>query len=830
MTIKDLSAQTGYSLGTISRVLNGHPNVSEKARQTILAAVRESGFQLNANAKRLKQQHATSILAVVKGTSNELFGALIEHIQRLVDNTKYPLIVDYLDEDDNEVRRVLQLSREKKPVGILFLGGNSVNFLRDFDKIDVPCVLLTRDASDLKFPNLSSVTSDDREAAAAAIDCLVALGHRRIGVIGGDRVISDTSRLRYEGCREAFSRHGIDFDEDLDYQGVRYSYSDGYRAAQSLLARGRRFTAIFAMADVMAIGAIRALRDTGLRVPEDVSVMGFDGLPIGEYFVPKLATVTQGVESMARRSVEILRNQIEKNGPCRHETVPVTVERKESAHALGAMRSETMRASGILMHVTSLPGPNGVGAMGETAYAFVDFLERAGQKYWQILPMCPTGYGDSPYQAFSTFAGNHYLIDLETLVKQGLLTREEVDSVTWSKREDRVDYGALYESRTKVLYQAYKRFQPGEDFHQFCLDNQDWLADYSLFMAVKESHDGDWLSWPEGLRLRDAAALEEARQIYKDRIEFHGFLQYTFFTQWEKLRAYAKGKGISIIGDVPIYVPLDSADVWANYELFQLDENRRPKLVAGVPPDGFTADGQLWGNPLYDWAKMKETGYAWWLHRLGAAAKMYDVVRLDHFRGFESYWAVPAEDINARGGKWLPGPGWDFISVIREKMPDLRFIAEDLGYLTPKVRKLQKDSGYPGMKVLEFAFDAREPSDYLPHRYTKNSVCYTGTHDNMTMRQWLDQASEADAAYAKAYMGLNQEEGYVWGMIRGGMSSVSDLFVAQMQDYLGLGGEARMNFPGTLSEGNWTWRALPGSYTDDLADRIREMTKLYGRV
>ena len=335
MTIKDLSAQTGYSVGTISRVLNNQPNVSGKARAAILKAVEESGFQLNANAKHLKQQHATSILVVVKGTSNELFGSLVESIQSLVAQTPYPLIVDYMDEDDNEVRRALQLCREKKPLGILFLGGNSRNFQADFHKIDLPCVLVTRDASDLDFPNLSSVTSDDRLAARRAIECLVRLGHQKIAVIGGDRENSDTSRLRYEGCMEAFSSYGIPFDDTREYQGVRYSYQGGYRATQTLLEGGRDFTAIFAMADVMAIGAIRALRDAGLRVPEDVSVMGFDGLVIGEYFVPKLATVVQGVAALAARSVGILREQIENRAGARHETVPVSVEWKESAQCVG---------------------------------------------------------------------------------------------------------------------------------------------------------------------------------------------------------------------------------------------------------------------------------------------------------------------------------------------------------------------------------------------------------------------------------------------------------------------------------------------------------------
>lgn len=334
MTIKDLSAQTGYSVGTVSRVLNNQPNVSQKAREAILAAVEQSGFQLNANAKQLKQQHSNSILVVVKGTSNELFGSLVEAIQSQVAQTPYPLIVDYMDEDDNEVRKAVQLCNEKKPLGVLFLGGNRQNFLEGFQQIQVPCVLVTNDASGMDFPNLSSVSSDDREAARRAIDHLVELGHRKIAVIGGDREVSDTTHLRYLGCMDAFAAHGIDFDETRDYEGVRFSYADGYRAAQSLLNRGRQFSAIFAMADVMAIGAIRALRDNGLRVPEDISVMGFDGLTIGEYIVPKLATISQNIEEMAVRSVRLLRERIENRGTAQYETVPVAVEWKESARRL----------------------------------------------------------------------------------------------------------------------------------------------------------------------------------------------------------------------------------------------------------------------------------------------------------------------------------------------------------------------------------------------------------------------------------------------------------------------------------------------------------------
>ena len=490
-----------------------------------------------------------------------------------------------------------------------------------------------------------------------------------------------------------------------------------------------------------------------------------------------------------------------------------------------------MRESGILMHITSLPGAYGIGTMGKNAYRFVDFLESAGQAYWQILPLTPTGYGDSPYQSFSACAGNHYLIDLDTLVEEGLLKEEEITAISWEENPERVDFGTMYAQRSKVLKIACSRFVPGEGYAAFVKENAAWLEDYAIFMALKEAMGGKpWLDWPEDLKRHDEKALAEKQEELKEAVELQYFLQYQFGRQWKALRGYANKKGIRIIGDVPIYVPLDSADVWAAPELFQLDADRCPEVVAGCPPDAFTEDGQLWGNPIYDWQKMQDTGYAWWIKRLSAAAKMYDVVRFDHFRGFESYWAVPSGDKTARNGKWVKGPDHDFIYAIQKALPDLDFIAEDLGYMTPEVRQLQVDSGYPGMKVLEFGFDSREESDYLPHLYPVDSVCYTGTHDNVTLKQWFDEAAEEDVAMAKDYLGLNEEEGYVWGMIRGAMGSVSKLCVVQMQDYLELGKPARMNFPGTLSMDNWTWRALPGFDSEDLAKRILKVTKLYGRT
>ena len=492
-----------------------------------------------------------------------------------------------------------------------------------------------------------------------------------------------------------------------------------------------------------------------------------------------------------------------------------------------------MRKSGILMHLTSLPGPYGVGSMGKYAYDFVDFLVAAGQSYWQILPLNPTGYGDSPYQSFSTFAGNHYLIDLDDLAEQGLLLPEELAGAYWGENEERVNYGLLYSQRIRLLKIAHSRFEEHEDYRNFVRDNGAWLEDYALFMAIKERfHGRDWQSWSVSLLMRLPPVMEAYRQELQESIRFQYFIQYEFFRQWKALRSYANSRGIKIIGDVPIYVPLDSADVWAEPELFQLDPSRRPTVVAGCPPDGFSADGQLWGNPIYDWEKMKLQRYHWWIRRMKAAARMYDVVRFDHFRGFESYWAVPAGDKTAAGGAWRKGPGMDFVGAIKKALPDLDIIAEDLGFVTDEVRQLLSDSGYPGMKVMEFAFDTREPSakDYLPHCYPVNSVVYSGTHDNLTLRQWFDEADPEDVACAVSYLGLNESEGYIWGMIRGAMGSVSKLCVIQMQDYLQIGAEGRMNHPGTLTTANWTWRAKPGFATAELAEKIRTVTQRYGRI
>ena len=419
-----------------------------------------------------------------------------------------------------------------------------------------------------------------------------------------------------------------------------------------------------------------------------------------------------------------------------------------------------MRRSGILMHITSLPGPGGIGTVGKPARDFVDFLKAAGQSLWQILPLSPTGYGDSPYYSCSAYAGNHYLIDLQALVEQKLLTRQEVTSVTWCVSEDKVDYSTLYNHRLNVLQKAYERFTDGEALDAFCRQNTDWLPDFALFMALKEQTGGKpWYEWPEPLKTRQPDALWQTRRQLTDRVRFYSFVQYLFHQQWQSLRDYAHENGIQIIGDVPIYVPLDSADVWSSPELFQLEETLTPTAVAGVPPDAFTDDGQLWGNPLYRWEAHQKDGYSWWLRRLRAAGMRYDIVRLDHFRAFEAYWSVPYGDETARNGHWVKGPDMDFVNAVQKNLPALSISAEDLGFLTQQVLDLRDNSGWPGMKVLQFAFDGCGPSDYQPHTFHKNSVCYTGTHDNMTMRQWFETAAPEAVAYARDYMGLTEKEG-----------------------------------------------------------------------
>lgn len=491
------------------------------------------------------------------------------------------------------------------------------------------------------------------------------------------------------------------------------------------------------------------------------------------------------------------------------------------------------RSSGILMAVSSLPAPYGIGTFGRTAYEFADFLARAGQRCWQMLPLGPTGCGDSPYQSFSSAAGNPYFIDLDMLIGEGLLRREEVEFREWGSNPRYVDYGKLYQNRLEVLRIAAERGLPRdrEEVEAFVRENEPWLPDYALFMACKR-HNGmkPWTEWPEDIRLRrDKETLKLYREMYRDDVELFTYIQFLYYRQWNQLRDHIHAKGIRIIGDLPIYAAMDSADVWAEPGFFELDEKNVPLEVAGVPPDYFSEDGQLWGNPLYDWEAMKADGYGWWIRRIDAASKLYDIIRIDHFRGLDTYWSVPNGSATARNGRWNNGPGMELIGALKGWFPNIEFIAEDLGAPRDSVKQLLEKSGWPGMKVLEFAFDAGEQSNYLPHNHTANSVCYTTTHDNCPLVQWEEEADEEDIAFARKYLSIREDEPFHWGVIRGGMGSVARLFVAQMQDYLGLGKGHAMNCPGTVT-GNWQWRMLKGEINDKLAARIRDLAETYGRA
>lgn len=482
------------------------------------------------------------------------------------------------------------------------------------------------------------------------------------------------------------------------------------------------------------------------------------------------------------------------------------------------------------MHISSLPSRYGIGSLGKEAFDFVDFLKAAGQRYWQILPIGPTGYGDSPYQSFSAFAANPYFIDLDTLIHKKLLTQDEVDAVSFGDNPEAVDYGTIYCNRFPLLQLAVSRFnKAGNRYSTFKAANADWLEDYCLFMALKgENSMVAFHQWPKALRLRDEYALRKARARLADEINFWSVIQYLFSVQWQELKDYANKNGIQIIGDIPIYVSPDSSDLWAHPELFQVDSERHLVEVAGCPPDAFSVDGQLWGNPLYDWEQHLATDCEWWVRRLRHASRVYDVVRIDHFRGFESYYAIPAGNKTAAGGCWRKGPSIGFINTIKKKLPGIAIIAEDLGYLTDDVRALLAESGFPGMKVLQFAFDSREVSDYLPHNYQRNSVVYTGTHDNTTTRDWEISAPPEDVALAREYLDITPMNDFTYTFIRAAMGSVSDTCIIPMQDYLNLGVGARMNIPSTLG-GNWIWRVCKDALTAELAEHILTLTKLYGR-
>lgn len=491
-----------------------------------------------------------------------------------------------------------------------------------------------------------------------------------------------------------------------------------------------------------------------------------------------------------------------------------------------------MRTSGILMPIFSLPSPYGIGTMGRSAKKFIDFLVKAGQTYWQILPVGPTSYGDSPYQSFSSFAGNPYFIDLEYLCNDKLLLKEECESYDWGNSLNDVDYEVLQQSRYLLLRKAFARFKENipKDYMIFCQKESAWLEDYALYMALKDAHEGKaWYEWEDNIKRRNKKTIIEAKKTYASDIEFYMMLQYLFFKQWTDLKAYANKKGIRIIGDIPIYVARDSVDVWVNTKQFYLDKQLEPIAVAGCPPDAFSEDGQLWGNPLFRWDAMKKDGYSWWIKRIKAMADMYDMIRIDHFRGFDSYYAIPAKDDTARNGKWKKGPGIDLFYAIEDKLGKLPFIAEDLGFLTSSVYELLKESGYPGMKVIQFAFDSKDDSDYLPHNYPKNCVVYTGTHDNDTIIGWLQNAPNETIQFAKEYFNLTKAEGYHWGMMRGAWSSVADTTIVPFADLLGLDSCARINTPSTIGQ-NWRWRATDEMISARLAHKLYKYMLMYGRL
>ena len=493
-----------------------------------------------------------------------------------------------------------------------------------------------------------------------------------------------------------------------------------------------------------------------------------------------------------------------------------------------------MRQQGILMPIASIPSPYGIGTFGEESYRFVDFLEKAGQTLWQILPLGPTGYGDSPYQSFSTFAGNPYFIDLELLIRDGLLTKEECDACDFGADAGSIDYEKIYFQRFPLLRKAYERgfksIKRRAEYAAFEEQNAHWLEDYALYMAVKDFFGGVcFMEWQEDIRLRKKAALTKYRKELKDEINFYKFQQYLFLSQWKALKSYANGKGIEIVGDIPIYVAFDSADTWANPRLFQMDEKGYPTGVAGCPPDYFSETGQLWGNPLYDWEYHKVTGYAWWMQRFAHCYELYDVVRIDHFRGFDEYWSIPYGEPTAVNGRWVKGPGYDLFAVLKKKLGKKRIIAEDLGFMTDSVRRLVKRTGFPNMKVLQFAFEASGESEYLPHTYEHNCVVYTGTHDNETMAGFLKQMPKKDIKFAKKYLRCKKEKKLCREVICAGMASVADLCIIPMQDWLELDNSARINIPSTLGE-NWKWRMDAAALTGDLAKQIFKLTRLYGRI
>lgn len=496
---------------------------------------------------------------------------------------------------------------------------------------------------------------------------------------------------------------------------------------------------------------------------------------------------------------------------------------------------QDVRRSGILLHPTSLPGAYGIGTFNQDAYHWVDFLVHTRQTLWQVLPLGPTGYGDSPYQSFSSFAGNPYLISLEELVQLGLLDQHLLDSAPDFPR-DRVDFGAIYTWKLPLLrhvageFNARATTELRNEFEQFCAENSDWLEDFALFMALKDAHNGAaWNQWGMPLRSRQAEAINAARRQYADAVFNHKLNQWLFYRQWLALKAYANDKGVQIIGDIPIFVAMDSSDAWSNPSEFFLDDQFQPTVVAGVPPDYFSATGQLWGNPLYRWDVMKQNRYAWWIRRIRAALRLYDIVRIDHFRGFAGYWEVPASETTAINGQWVKGPGADLFDVIRAELgEELPIIAEDLGEITPDVIELRDQFGLPGMKILQFAFSTDAADKFLPHNFTRNFIVYSGTHDNDTSWGWYrTTATDKERDFFRRYFRTDGHDA-AWTLINGAFSSVANTAIVPLQDVLNLGGEARMNLPGRAS-GNWAWRFVPEQLTGHVADRLIDVTTIYGR-
>ena len=501
------------------------------------------------------------------------------------------------------------------------------------------------------------------------------------------------------------------------------------------------------------------------------------------------------------------------------------------------MKTMLKRGAGVLMPIFSLPSPYGIGTFGRAAYEFIDQLKRGRQTYWQVLPMGPTCYGDSPYQSYSAFAGNPYFIDLDTLKDEKLLTQDEIDACWWCDKQDQVKYDALYYYRFPLLRKAYERSGHKEsvEYQAFLEENEEWLDDYALYMAVKGKYEGKgWMDWDEDIRFRRPEALSACREELAEEINYWKFLQFKFFEQWKKLKQYAKEKELQIVGDIPIYVALDSADVWSHPELFQLDEeNLTPLKVSGVPPDAFSEDGQLWGNPLYRWDVHRNTGFEWWMKRLAHCFNMYDVVRIDHFRGFDEYYAIPYGDKTAERGWWEKGPGMDLFRTVSQRLGQKDIIAEDLGFMTDSVKRLVEESGYPNMKVIEFAFDARDTgnaSDYLPHNYTNNCVVYTGTHDNETLLGWYSDITPEERHMVREYLWNfhDDEKGICRNMIRLVMGSAAGRCIIPIQDYLQLDNTARINQPSTLGI-NWKWRLTEGQFTKELQKEMLALVTRFGR-